>query len=408
MLKLYNHQKELIDKNPKKYLLAHGCGSGKTITSIKLVEKKNEIALIICPKSIRHQWEEELDKHAIDSNKWCVITKEEFRRDWNKISKYNAICIDEFHFFLGMTGYRKKSAMLKSLLSYIKKHNPEIIYGLTATPFLSSPYNLYAAWEILGLVPTELKRKYEFHRKFKEHFFSMVNMGGRFPVPIMKKNIEKDIARMVNKIGNTVSLQDCFDVPEQTFITEYFDLTGEQKKAINNLEEEGIARWTKTHQICGGSLKGDGYTENKYFNCEKTKRVSELAKEHDKLIIVCRYNNEINYLKTLLKGVECLVVNGSVKDRHSIINKANTSKKCIVLIQAGCSEGYELPTFPIMVFYSYDFSLKNYIQIKGRILRANKLKKNLYISLVVRNSIDNDVYKCIKAKKKFDIAIYNK
>lgn len=43
-----------------------------------------------------------------------------------------------------------------------------------------------------------------------------------------------------------------------------------------------------------------------------------------------------------------------------------------------------------------------------QILRANKLKKNVYLSLVVKDSIDNDVFKCIQAKQEFDISIYNK
>ncbi len=73
-----------------------------------------------------------------------------------------------------------------------------------------------------------------------------------------------------------------------------------------------------------------------------------------------------------------------------------------------CSEGYELPTFPLMVFYSYDFSLKNYIQMLGRIQRINAIKKNVYLSLVVKDSIDSDVFTSLKKKEDFDIAIYNK
>jgi len=395
-MKLYEHQQKLVDESPSKHLLAWGCGSGKTFASIKLAGKSS--TLIVCPKSIKEQWLDEVDKHR-EMDIVNVLTKEEFRRDHLKLSRYQCCILDEFHFFLGMAGFRKKSAMLKALLVYIKKHEPDKIYGLTATPYMSTPYNLYAACEILGQTPN--------FKIFKDHFFSMVNMGRRFPVPVVKKGIEKDIARLVQRIGSTVSLEDCFDVPEQTFLTEYFDLTPEQKRVIKALDDEGIARWTKTHQICGGTLKSDGYSENQSFKSEKMDRILELVQEHKKLIIVCRYNYEIEVIKKQLKG-NIFVINGGVNDRHSVVKNAEEMEAATVLIQAQCSEGYELPSFPIMVFYSYDFSLKNYIQIIGRIQRANNLKKNVYISLVVKGGIDEDVYKCIQAKKSFDVEIYGR
>ncbi len=400
MFKPYTHQKIILELGPKKHLLAWGCGTGKTYTAIKLCGNKS--TLVICPKSIKEQWFNEVEKHA----EWSmgqVFTKEEFKKNHLRCGRFGCIIVDESHFFHGMTGFRKKSGMLKALLAYIKLHNPEKIYLLTATPYMSTPWNIYAAAQILG---------YNWdYKKYKEYFFSMVNFGGRFPVPVIKKNIEKDIANLVRRLGSTISLQDCFDVPEQTYQVEYFKLTAEQKKAIEGLEEEGIARWTRIHQICGGTLKSDGYSANAEYECEKMDRVLQLAEEHDKLIIICRYNHEIEVIGNKIKQKLSKIyhkINGSVRNRHEIIKEAEKSKEAIVIIQASCSEGFELPSFPVMVHYSYDFSLKNAIQMQGRILRANHLKKNVYISLVVKGSIDEDVYKCIQAKKDFDLEIYNK
>ena len=269
-MKLYKHQQHLIDEAPDKHLLAWGCGSGKTLATIKLSDKA--ITLIICPKSIKEQWLEEIKKHS-KSIMCMVLTKEQFKKEAPTLQKHDCIIVDEAHFFFGMTGFRKKSQMLKSLLAYIKKHNPEKVYLATATPYMSTPYNIYAAGEILG-------RKWNFN-EFKNHFFDMVNMGRRFPVPVVKKGIEKDIASLVSKLGSTVALSDCFDVPEQTFLTEYFDLTKEQTCAINALDDEGIARWTKSHQICGGTLKSDGYTKDQSFKSEKMDRILELVQENE-------------------------------------------------------------------------------------------------------------------------------
>ncbi len=388
-MKLYKHQQKLLNMKPKKCGIFWEVGTGKTLMAISLMIQAKK-PLVICPKSLKSQWEEQTD-HP-------VMTKEEFRKDHLKLEKYDCIVVDEAHFFFGMTSFKKRSAMAKSLLAYIKKHDPKYIYLLTGTPYMSTPYNIYIAGQIIG-------KKWNY-AKFKEHFFSMVNFGMRFPVPVPKKGIEDDIAKLTRRIGDVVKMEDCFEVPKQIYQKESFNLTKEQEKGIDELIEEGIARWTCTHQICGGTLKRE--SGSVAFESEKFKRLVELTNEHKKIVVVCRYNNEIEVIKTLIKKKKILVINGATKNRGEVVKEAEKSEQCIVLVNASCSEGYELPSFPIMVFYSYDFSLKNYIQMKGRILRANKLKSNVYLSLVVDGTIDSDVYDCIQSKKDFDIKIFNK
>jgi len=408
---LFKHQQKLLDRFPKKWLLAWGTGTGKSLASLELAKKNGGSALIICPKSIKEQWMSIIKDNNCD---YAVLSKEEFKKAVmiDKIESYDNLITDEVHFFSGMQGLKKKSGMLKAMLFYIKKYNPSSIYLLTATPYLSSPWNIYALAEILG-------HKWNY-MAYKNLFFQDVNMGRRWPIPVVKKkvkykgilmNTEEAVADLVSIIGNTVALEDCADVPEQIFQTEYFDLTGEQKEAIKGLGEVNpIVYWTKCHQICGGTLKSDGYSEDKFYKSDKLNRLLELCDEHKKLIIVCRYNNEIEYIKKQIqirkKTANIYTINGSTKDKHKVIKSADSSEEAIVISNASCSEGYELPSFPIMIFYSYDFSLKNYIQILGRIQRINNIKKNVYLSLIVKKSIDEEVYKSILRKEDFQIAIY--
>lgn len=403
-IKLYKHQQELVDKNPDKWLLAWEVGTGKTYGALSLIKEKT---LCIVPKSLKEQWQEE----DFDIE---VYTKEEFKKVHKTLPKYDSIIIDEAHYFSGMQGLRKKSAMLKSMLLYIKMHNPKQILLLTGTPYLSTPWNIYALAEILGY-------KWDY-KKFKHTFFQDVNMGRRWPVPVVRKNVdwngatisaEKAVSILVSTIGNTVRMDECVDVPDQVYQTEYFDLTKEQKTAIDNIEDvNAIVKWTKIHQICGGTLKGDGYIENQSFKSEKMDRVIQLAQEHKKLIIVCRYNYEIKTIKQSIrakfKQKKVGTINGGTPNRSEEVSRADRASEYIVIINAACSEGFELPSFPIMVFYSYSFSLKDAIQIRGRIQRLNNIKKNVYLSLVVKKTIDEDVYKNIIKKESFDIEIYDR
>lgn len=398
MPELFDHQKKLLELNPDKYLLAWGTGTGKTRTAIELVKKKNISALIICPKSLVENWKQEIVKWG--GNNIDVISKENFKKKYKELPKYDCLVGDEAHYFGNY-----KSQLSKALYEYVNLFNPRYIYLLTATPYLSTPFNIYSLAKCLGKVWNWFK--------FKKHFFYEIKMGRR-TIPVVRKNIEQDIAKLVNQLGSAVSLEQCFDVPEQIFQNEYFTLTTEQKKAIDGLLDVlPVTRFTRVHQICGGSLKGDGYQPTAYFKSEKLERLLELIAEHKLIAVVCRYNAEINHIYEKIKdkypGSNIWRISGHINNRHEIVEAINKETSGVVLINGACSEGYGLPNIPIMCFYSYDFSLKNYIQMLGRIQRAGHIKKNIYLSLIVKDTIDEEIYKKVVIEKQdFHAEIYNK
>lgn len=371
------------------------------MTAIKLAERAGNKTLVICPKSLRDNWIKEIDKFS-SPELFTILTKEWFRKDAKDLSKYNTIIVDETHYFSGI-----KSRMSKSLYSYIKKHNPTNLYLLTATPYMSTPWNIFTLAKHLG---------HEWnYMAFKYKFFNEIRMGQR-TVLVIKKGVEKDMGKLVQVLGSTVKLSDCVDVPDSVYQEEYFELTKEQIKAMEELEASvPIVYWTKCHQICGGTLKSIDKTQpDTVFKSEKLARTVDLCEEHPKLAIVCSYNAEIANIKATLEEKKSFtkqiyVIQGNVKNKDEIIENINKSDKCVVLLQAACSEGYNMPGIPIMVFYSYDFSLKNYVQIKGRIQRINAIQKCVYLSLIVKKSVDNEVYQSVVIRKQdFHCAIYNK
>jgi len=234
-------------------------------------------------------------------------------------------------------------------------------------------------------------------------------MGGRM-IPKVKPGIEKDIAKLVNKIGSTAKLEDLIDLPPQIFETEYFKLTHEQEKAIENLQETNfITKWTKRHTIENGLYIGNEYEKDVLYPSEKIERIKELVEENDKIVIFCRYNGQLNHLKDILSDFKrpIFIINGEVKDKDQVVRQADREPKAIVLANSMASEGYQLPSFRVMVFASLDFSFKNYVQACGRNNRIDNPQRNVYITLVVKGGVDEDVYKAIMKKQDFSFAIYN-
>jgi|2_EtaG_2_1085320.scaffolds.fasta_scaffold15770_2 superfamily II DNA or RNA helicase len=395
-MKLYNHQQKLLDLNKKKLLLAHSTGTGKTVSALALTQKNNQTALVIVPKALKENWRRNIETHGFNTNH-KIVSKEEFRRDWDILPYYNAIIIDEFHFFGNL-----KSQMSKGLQKYIKKHDPEYIYGLTATPFCSSPMNIFA-------LATHLGHKWNYWNFFNR-FFNQVQMGRR-NVPVQRTGIEDEVAELVRDIGDTCKLEDCVDVPEQTFETVYLELTAEQKKAIKEIDApEAITRFTHQHTIENGVKIGDGYVADTYYKALKNDYIASFSDENPKFAVICRYNLQLSNLQKILeeKGKKVFLINGNVKNRDEVVQEVENTSECIILIQADCAIGFEIPSVPIMIFASLSYSFVSYKQSLGRILRINKLKKNIYQHLVIKDGVDEAVYNCIMKKQDFNIAIYNK
>lgn len=364
----------------------------------------------MCPKSLKENWYREIEKWGTKDylpgglsapysiSHWKVVTKEEFRRDWDLLSSelYDGLIIDEAHFFGGY-----KSQMFKSALKYLKKSEPDCVYLLTATPYMSTPFNIMCLERLVG----EKAKWIDYKRKY----FTEIRMG-RMTIPKVKPEAKYELAEIVNRIGSTVDKGTCLDLPDQVYLREDFSLTAEQKRVIKDLETNplvvaSIVYWTKRHQVNGGTMRLPESTDSVRCKSEKLTRVLQLANENKKLIIVCRYNAELEMIAKELKK-PYVIFNGSTKDRQGAIDNANDATEIVFLVNSACSEGYNLTSFDTMVFYSNGFSFKDRVQIEGRIHRIGQSNKCTYLDLVMKDNIDDDVLRALKNKEDFHIEIY--
>lgn len=398
MPELYPHQQRKLDRNTAQCLIPYGTGTGKTITALELAKKNEIVCLIICPKALKKMWQENVDRYF---ERHQILTKEEFKRDWKTLPAYTGLIVDEAHHFSG-----RSSDLSKSLEKYIKKHSPRFRWLLTATPYRSTPWNIQRLATFLG---REMP-----YMAFMSKYFYEVQMGPR-KVQMVRGDMEEEIAAWVRELADNdvVAMGDVVEVPEQTFETKYVEMTHEQRVAIAALEDTTfISRFTHVHCIENGVLNTDGYSPTRNFACAKTSALMEIVGGSKKVAVFCRYNAQIEYYRNQLVKMgyagEIHTINGAVLDRHQVVGMIEKSPACVALIQASCSEGYELPSIGTIVFASLSWSYLDYIQAQGRFLRINKLKENRYIHLVVKDGYDQDIYNSIMKKQDFDIAIYEK
>jgi len=414
-MKLFKHQQDIVNADPKKCGLFLGTGSGKTITALMLAEGKT---LVVTTKTVRDDetWQKnlsKLDKHRITSLK--VISKEEARRDIHMYPYFDTEIYDESHTITGLNpqivykrgkGKPKTSQVFEAIWGHLKVQKPKRLYLLSATPIRTPMAVLAHAW-LLG-------KEWDF-LKFRETFYFRLPMHGReIWSPKVTTLLKERLGKAVQGLGYVGRLSEYLDVPDQTYKTIYVELTTEQKKRLKEIKVEfpdPLVQLGKRNQIENGVLHGDRFNKEESFDNEKKEKIKELALEFDKMVIFAKYVAQVKSIVSSLRkeGYYALELTGDSKDRNEILTNAKNASKCIIVISSQISAGYELPDFPAMVFASMSFSVVDRIQGEGRILRANFLKKNIFITLVAKGgTIDEAIYKSIENKQDFSEAVFIK
>ena len=413
---LYEHQKKIIKEDKLKCGLFLGTGSSKTRTALVMAEGRT---LVICPKQQRDDetWQRENIKWETKVD-LTVLSKEDIRKSWDSLDHFDTVIVDECHNNLGISPMyvqRKKiqipktSQIFEATKSFVNKHKPKRFYLLSATP-VPKPMSMWGVGILLG-------QKWGF-AEFRSTYYVEVRIGGVRRVWLPKKDeaSKQRLANLVQTFGYTGGLTDFFDVPEQTHKTVEIDLSKEQKRAVTEMtfsEADPLVRRARLRTIENGVLYGKKIEEGEgkidvmsnnttIFPSGKIDYIVERASEFPKLLIFANYTAQINEIARVLKkeGYNVSTLTGQTKDR-TFIKKVNDSPEPhIIVAQCAISSGYELPSFPCVIYASKSWRFVDYEQSTGRVLRANHLKKNLYIHLVVKGC-DLDCHNAIMSGKDF-------
>jgi len=413
---LYNHQKKIIKEDRKKFGLFLGTGASKTRTALEMAEGK---VLVICPKQQREDktWQNENEKWGTKKN-LTVISKEDLRRDWDILPVFDTVIIDECHYNLGVLPQfvqknkiqrPKTSQIFEATRQFLLKHPPTRFYLLSATP-VSKPMNLWAIATLFG-------QRWDFIQ-FREKYYVEIRIGGtrRIWMPKKTDEIKSQLAEIVQRFGYTGGLNDFFDVPEQTHKVVNIELSVEQKKAIVDLqfaEADPLVRRARQRTIENGVLYDKKIelittrtermvNHTTIFPSKKIDYILERAIEFPKLLIYANYTAQINEIAKALRdeGYAVSTLTGATKDRTFIKRVDESPDPHIIIAQCSISSGYELPSFPCVIYASKSWQFLHYEQSLGRVLRSNKLKKNLYIHLVV-DGVDKNCHDSILSGQDF-------
>jgi superfamily II DNA or RNA helicase len=405
-LELWSHQKKILDKNPSYTLLAHFPGGGKSLTLKELVRKNAFSVLILCPKSLVAKWEKEAEGIGVD---YKVLSPYWFKEYHKTLPYYDAILIDEAD--SPWFGNNKSS---KALFWYLKKHNPPYLYMGTATPYRSTPLNIYNAGRLCQYMPMKYP---EFRAKFfyEDYFGWQPKM--KSPDPAVKEQTQIDLYDYMSNFADVVRMEDAFDVPEQIYSDEYIEVTDKQSKTLKKLDEYSENRasfFRYAHEIENGWLDAKGLGEEMHFESPKVARTIEIVDQHKTAVVFALYRHQQQALyeaikKKYPKSFVALINSKNSQDAPQISEELELVAKGehptydtgYIIASVGVAAGWQCGSVPIAVYASLPWSYQQWVQSQGRILRGDNLKKNVY-KVLLSGPVDNKIWFNLKNAEDYD------
>ena len=386
-------------------------GLGKTFVGAEKAISLNKDILIVCQKSKIADWKEHFFKYYIDKMKcdesgvWCYDLTSNSGMDMFLHSRYR-IKIGVINYELA---WRRQTELLKlhdftlildesSLIQnqsakqskFILKLNPDNVILLSGTPTAGKYENLWSQLHLLGWKISEdvYNRQYVNWKK--------INMGGFIHKIVDKNNPYKNVDRLKSKLREHgavfMKTEECFELPEQTFINKYVPVTKEYKKFMKDCiitvdDNELIGDTTLTKRLYARQLCGQ-------YNKHKLEAFKELVEStNDRLIVFYNFNAELDALKNIVNDRPISEVNGHCKDLTAYEQEDNSIT--FIQYQAGAM-GLNLQKANKIIYFTLTDKCEDWMQSQKRIHRLKQDKPCFYYILMCKDSVEEKVYKSLE------------
>ncbi len=194
------HQQRVVDRiqqpDQPGLVVAHGLGSGKTLTSIAAQEALNMPADVVVPASLQGNYRKEVKKHVTGKTPKRHVQSMQNVAVKGKAPERKMMIIDEAH--------RARDPSTKTYQT-LSKNQAEKRLLLTGSPFYNHPadiaplVNMAAGEKVLPGNPTDFERKYVAQRKVRPG--PLARMRGIRPgsVPELNQKREGDLREIFGK-----------------------------------------------------------------------------------------------------------------------------------------------------------------------------------------------------------------
>jgi SWI/SNF-related matrix-associated actin-dependent regulator 1 of chromatin subfamily A len=413
------HQKVAIEKlvGNKKYILADDMGLGKSASAVVAVlESGAKKILIICPASLKLNWEREIriysDKSIFisEGKKFSteydiVIINYDILKNFHDIknkenseilkANFDLVIMDEAHMISNPQAARTK--IVNDIASSIER-----VWLLTGTPMTSRPMNYF---NLLKLVECPVSVNWMAYAKrycngfqFNVGKKKVWNVTGASNLDELRERTQSHILRRLK--------EEVLDLPEKIITPvylnlkskEYEDMMGEYYDWFNSNKEE-----SSSLTIQFGKLM----KVRKVIANEKVKSTIELAEniiEQEKKVII--FTNFTDTLQEIYNhfGKSAVYLDGSCSKNHrqQAVDQFQTNDKIKVFVGnlKAAGAGITLTAAEAVIMNDLSFVPAEHAQAEDRSHRIGQKKSTSVYYPLFQNSIEGMIYDILERKKK--------
>lgn len=449
--KPYKYQLEGITRGLEcnNLLLTDEQGLGKTLQSIYIAdiksrEEKYKYTLIVCGvNGLKYNWIAEIEEHlneeayilgsrlnrngnlvdgsvneriaALDKlsngeieNRFIITNIETLRNQTIK-EKIKKLCaeniigmtiIDEIHRVSNMKSQQGDA------LHYLKSRNK---IGLTGTPVVNKPLDLYAPLSWLGV---ENRSYYDFKHTYGK-YITRFGKGREYEELVEYINLSE-----LKDILNTVMLRrekkDVLDLPEVVYVQEFIEMSKEQAKLYNAIRKELIeqiedivlssnplAKFTRLRQACScPGILDSTITKNPKYN-RIIELIEDLKESGQKAIIYSNFATAICELDKIMKinGFTSYTVTGEEKNKKAVIDKFKNNGDVLLGSIQALGTGYTITEATTIIFLDLPWTYASLIQAVDRAHRIGQKNNITVINLLANDTVDIKIHTIVKKKQ---------
>lgn len=412
------HQKEGIEllAGSKRFILADDMGLGKTGTSIiAALETNAKKILIICPASLKINWEREIKiytdrptyiaegkKISLDTD--FLIVNYDILKNFYDIKNHNnseilkfnpdLTIIDEAHFISN-----PQSKRTKIINNFVKKCN--IVWLLTGTPVTNRPMNYFNLLQIIESPVAQNWMAYAIRYcngyQFKVGNKKIWNVTGSSNIEELRDRTSFQILRRLKT--------DVLDLPEKIITPVYLrlkskhyeDLMGEYYNWIDNKGEGFSSLSVQFSKL----MKVRQVIANEKID-ETISFIENVIDQDKKVIVFTNFTEPLQKIHSYF-GKKSVYLDGSCNkiQRQDAVDRFQTDDKIMVFVGnlKAAGVGITLTSAEVVVMNDLSFVPSDHAQAEDRAYRYGQKSNVLVYYPIFENSIENIIYNMLASKK---------
>jgi SWI/SNF-related matrix-associated actin-dependent regulator 1 of chromatin subfamily A len=412
------HQKEAIEKlaGSRRFILADDMGLGKTTaTIIAALETGAKKILIICPASLKINWQREIENYSdrsvyiAEGKKFStesdfVIVNYDILKNFHDMkdkdksllnqSEFELVILDEAHMISNPQAQRTKI-----INHYVK--NIKRAWLLTGTPMTSRPMNYY---NLLNIIESPVAQNWMAYAirycqgyQFTAGKRKVWNVTGASNLEELRDRTSKQILRRLK--------EDVLDLPDKIISPvylrlkskDYEELMGEYYDWFDNKKDESSSLTVQFSKLM---------KVRKVIANEKTKQTIEFAEniiEQGKKVII--FTNFTDTLQTIYQhfGKQAVYLDGSCSKPHRqhAVDEFQDNEKIKVFVGnlKAAGVGLTLTAAEVVIMNDLSFVPAEHAQAEDRAYRYGQKSNVLVYYPLYENTIEGAVYDILNRKK---------